>query len=169
MYPFLWLHSPPMLAAQIQEFEKYLRIERNVSENTCRGYLQDIAGFVAFLQNTRLGTFSDINDIDALAIRAYLVECAQHNRKSTQARKLSCLKTFFSFLVREGLAAVNPAEMLKAPKRDSTLPRHLTVDEMFALLDSVPVETLLQARDRALLELLYSTGIRLSELVGLIG
>ncbi len=156
-----------MLTAQIRAFEKYLRIERNVSENTCRGYLQDLSEFIAFLQNTHIGTYAAIGDIDALAIRAYLASCAQRNKKSTQARKLSCLKTFFSFLVREGLAAENSAEMLKAPKRDSTLPRHLTVDEMFALLDSIPVETLLQARDRALLELLYSTGIRLGELVGL--
>ena len=156
-----------MITAQIRAFEKYLRIERNVSENTCRGYLQDLSGFISFLQNTHSGTFAAIGDIDVMAIRAYLAACAQSHKKSTQARKLSCLKTFFSFLVREGLTADNPAEMLKAPKRDSTLPRHLTVDEMFALLDSIPVATLLQARDRALLELLYSTGIRLGELVGL--
>ncbi|MBM4310669.1 MAG: tyrosine recombinase [Deltaproteobacteria bacterium] len=156
-----------MFAAQIRTFEKYLRIERNASDCTCRSYLRDLADFCDFLRVTRIGSFEHITDIDGLAVRAYLADCARRNRKSTQARKLSCLKTFFSFLVREGLAAANPAETLKAPKRDSTLPRHLTVDEMFALLDSVPADTLLQARDRAVLELLYSTGIRLSELVGL--
>ena len=156
-----------MLTDEIRAFEKYLRIERNISEHTCRSYLQDLSDFISFLQNTTIGSFADIADIDAMTIRAYLAACARRNRKSTQARKLSCLKTFFVFLVREGMAARNPAEMIKAPKRDSALPRHLTVDEMFALLDSVPVETILQARDRALLELLYTTGIRLSELVGL--
>ena len=156
-----------MLTARIRAFEKYLRIERNLSDNTCRSYLRDLSDFSAFLQDTQIGSFADASDIDSLAIRAYLAACARRNKKSTQARKLSCLKTFFAFLMREGLADGNPAEMLKAPKRDSTLPRHLTVDEMFALLDSIPVETLLQARDRALLELLYSTGIRLGELVGL--
>ena len=155
-----------MFTAQIRAFEKYLRIERNLSENTCRSYLLDLSDFSAFLRDTQIGSFEDIGDIDALAIRAYLAACARRNRKSTQARKLSCLKTFFAFLVREGLAGDNPAEMLKAPKRDSTLPRHLTVDEMFALLDSIPVETLPQARDRALLELLYSTGIRLGRTGG---
>jgi len=156
-----------MFTTQIREFEKYLRIERNVSEHTCKSYLHDLSDFTSFLHTTHIGTFADIRDIDVLVIREYLAACTRRNRKSTQARKLSCLKTFFSFLVREGLAADNPAEMLKAPKRDSTLPRHLTVDEMFALLDSIPVATLLQARDRALLEMLYSTGIRLGELVGL--
>lgn len=156
-----------MLTDEIGAFEKYLRIERNISEHTCRSYLQDLSDFISFLQNTSIGSFTDIADIDAMAIRAYLAACARRNRKSTQARKLSCLKTFFVFLVREGMAARNPAEMIKAPKRDCALPRHLTVDEMFALLDSIPVETILQARDRALLELLYTTGIRLSELVGL--
>lgn len=86
-----------MLTAQIRAFEKYLRIERNVSENTCRGYLQDLAGFIDFLQDTHSGTFTAVGDIDALAIRAYLATCAQHNKKTTQARKLSCLKTFFLF------------------------------------------------------------------------
>jgi integrase/recombinase XerC len=156
-----------MFESQICAFEKYLRIERNASDHTCRSYLQDLADFSAFLRDTCIGSFTDIGDIDALAVRAYLAACARSNSKATQARKLSCLKTFFSFLVREGLCAGNPAEMLKAPKRDSRLPRHLTVDEMFALLDFVPTQTLLQARDRAVLELLYSTGIRLSELVGL--
>jgi integrase/recombinase XerC len=156
-----------MLSAQIRSFEKYLRIERNASDCTCRSYLRDLDDFAGFLDSTQIGSFETIADIDALAVRAYLADCARRNRKSTQARKLSCLKTFFSFLVREGLAGCNPAEMLKAPKRDSTLPRHLTVDEMFALLDAVPKDTLLHARDHAVLELLYSTGIRLSELVGL--
>jgi len=156
-----------MFAARIHAFEKYLRIEKNASDCTCRSYLRDIDDFLGFLRTTRIGSFENIGDIDGLTVRAYLADCARRNKKSTQARKLSCLKTFFAFLVREGFADVNPAEMLKAPKRDSTLPRHLTVDEMFALLDCVPVDTLLQARDRAVLELLYSTGIRLSELVGL--
>ena len=156
-----------MLTDEIRAFEKYLRIERNVSEHTCRSYLQDLSDFITFLHNTTIGSFAGIADIDAMAIRAYLAACTRRNKKSTQARKLSCLKTFFVFLVREGMAADNPAEMLKAPKRDSTLPRHLTVDEMFGLLDSIPVKTILQARDRALLELLYTTGIRRGELVGL--
>ena len=156
-----------MLSAQIRAFEKYLRIERNASDCTCRSYLRDLEDFAGFLRSTHIGSFANIADVDALAVRAYLADCARRNRKSTQARKLSCLKTFFSFLVRDGLAGGNPAEMLKAPRRDSTLPRHLTVDEMFALLDAVPKDTLLHARDHAVLELLYSTGIRLSELVGL--
>jgi len=156
-----------MFTDQVRAFEKYLRIERNASEHTCRSYLGDLADFFGFLRSSHIGSFKTVDEVDALSIRAYLADCARRNKKSTQARKLSSLKTFFAFLVREGFVACSPAEMLKAPKHDSMLPRHLTVDEMFALLDAVPVETLLQARDRAVLELLYSTGIRLGELVGL--
>lgn len=156
-----------MFTEQISAFEKYLRIEKNATAHTCKSYLGDLSDFILFLRTGYAGSCETVDDVDALVIRAYLAFCARRNKKSTQARKLSSLKAFFSFLKREGLAAGNPAEMLKAPKRDSMLPRHLTVDEMFALLDSIPAETLLQARDRAVLELLYSTGIRLGELVGL--
>jgi integrase/recombinase XerC len=94
-------------------------------------------------------------------------QLAKNNKKSSQARKLSALRTFFRFLIKQGVIIDNPASVVRTPKQDKYLPQHLTVDEAFALLDSVPASDPAHARDRAILEVLYSTGIRVSELVGL--
>jgi integrase/recombinase XerC len=156
-----------MLEAYIKQFEQYLRIEKNASEHTCRNYLLDVREFDGFLAEKGPSYVSGVASIDNLTIRAYLGLLAKQNKKSSQARKLSCLRTFFKFLVREGVITDNPAAAVRTPKLEKYLPTHLTVDEAFALLDSVPAGDVQHARDRALLEVLYSTGIRVSELVGL--
>lgn len=156
-----------MLERYINNFEKYLRVEKNASGHTCRSYLHNVREFDNFLKENKLGNISEVEDIDNLAIRAYLGFVAKKNKKSSQARKLSCLRTFFKFLVREGFAENNPAIAVKTPKIENYLPQHLSVDETFSLLDSLPQKNLRQVRDKAILEVLYSTGIRVSELVGL--
>ena len=157
-----------MLESYIQDFAQYLRVEKNSSVHTCRNYLRDVREFDGFLSEHRqLFTQRDIGRIGHLEIRAYLATIAKHNKKASQARKLSSLKAFFKFLVREGVLSHSPAQSVTAPKIEQYLPRHMTVDEAFILLDSIPVDTTLRARDRAMLEVLYSTGIRVSELVGL--
>ena len=156
-----------MLEAYIKQFEQYLRIEKNASEHTCRNYLLDVREFDGFLSEKGPSYVSGVASIDNLTIRAYLGLLAKQHKKSSQARKLSCLRTFFKFLVREGVITDNPAAAVRTPKLEKYLPTHLTVDEAFALLDSVPAGDVQHARDRALLEVLYSTGIRVSELVGL--
>ena len=156
-----------MLEASIKQFEQYLRIEKNASEHTCRNYLLDVREFESFIAEKGPSYIAGIAAIDNLTIRAYLGLLARQNKKSTQARKLSCLRTFFKFLVREGVITDNPAAAVRTPKLEKYLPTHLTVDETFALIDSVPAADILHARDRALLEVLYSTGIRVSELVGM--
>ena len=156
-----------MLETYIKQFEQYLLIEKNASEHTCRNYLLDLQEFEGFLTGKGPSYIAGVAGIDNLTIRAWLGLLAKQNRKSTQARKLSCLRTFFKFLVREGVIDDNPAAAVRTPKLEKYLPPHLTVDETFALLDSVPAGDVLHARDRALLEVLYSTGIRVSELVGL--
>ncbi len=156
-----------MLETHIKQFEQYLRIEKNASEHTCRNYLLDVREFDSFLAEKGPSYITGVSGIDNLTIRAWLGLLAKQNTKSTQARKLSCLRTFFKFLVREGVIADNPAAAVRTPKLEKYLPPHLTVDEAFALLDSVPAGDVVHARDRALLEVLYSTGIRVSELVGL--
>jgi len=156
-----------MLEPYIKSFERYLQVERNASAHTCRNYLQDVREFAAFLETGAAVDAAAIDSIDSLAIRAYLAHIARKNKRTSQARKLSCLKSFFRFLVREGVIEHNPAQAVRTPRLERSLPRHMTVDQMFAFLDSVPVETVSQSRDRALLEVLYSTGIRVSELVGL--
>jgi len=156
-----------MLESHIADFERYLRVEKNASVHTCRNYLNDVREFDRFLQQGYSGNVTDVREVSNLVIRAYLAFLSKKNRKSSQSRKLSCLKSFFKYLVREGVLEQNPAQSVRTPKREMHLPRHMSVDDVFALLDSVPDETLLQTRDRAILEVLYSTGIRVSELVGL--
>lgn len=156
-----------MLEPYIKNFERYLKVEKNASAHTCRNYLHDLWEFNEFLCEGGAAGIEQISDIGHFAIRAYLAFLSKKNRKSSQARKLSCLKSFFKFLVREGVLVSNPGQSVRTPRRENYLPRHMTVDEIFALLDCVPVETVLQMRDRALLEVMYSTGIRVSELVGL--
>jgi integrase/recombinase XerC len=156
-----------MFEHHIKDFERCLKVEKNASAHTCRNYLHDLREFDRFLSEGHLGNIADVSDIGNLAIRAYLAFLSKKNRKTSQSRKLSCLKSFFKFLVREEVISNNPAQPVRTPKLEKYLPRNMTVDEMFALLDSVPDETGIQARDKAILEVMYSTGIRVSELVSL--
>jgi integrase/recombinase XerC len=102
-------------------------------------------------------------------VRSFLASLHADHARTSIARALSALRTFFQYLVREGHLAANPAEGVTAPKTPRKLPNFLPVDDVFHLLDGVVAEGLLGARDRALLELLYATGIRVAELVGLSG
>lgn len=156
-----------MLESHIKNFERFLKVEKNVSEHTCRGYLNDLKEFNLFLSGHTDDKISGAGDVGILEIRSYLATLVKRNRKSTQARKLSSLKTFFKFLLREKEISSDPAQDLNAPKLEKYLPKHMTVDEAFAFLDSIPVKTLLEARDKAMIEVVYSAGIRVSELVGL--
>ena len=155
-----------MLENYIRIFEQHLSAERNASAHTSRGYLHDLREFDVFLQEKGTGAASPA-DIDNFTVRAWLAWLARKNKKSSQARKLSSLKAFFRFLQQQAVIELNPVQAVKTPRQDKYLPRHLTVDEMFAVLDCVPEERLLDLRDRAILELLYTSGIRVSELVAL--
>ena len=155
-----------MLENYIRTFEQYLSAERNASVHTSRGYLHDLGELDLFLQEKGYAA-SGLADIDNFTVRAWLASLSRNNKKSSQARKLSSLKAFFRFLKQQGVIENNPAQPVKTPRQDKYLPRHLSVDEMFAVLDSVPEDSLLQMRDRAILELLYSSGIRVSELAAL--
>jgi len=156
-----------MLAPYIKQFEQYLQVEKNASEHTCRNYLLDVREFDSFITQKASSSVSGVEQISNLTIRGYMGQLAKNNKKSSQARKLSALRTFFRFLIKQGVIIDNPASVVRTPKQDKYLPQHLTVDEAFALLDSVPASDPAHARDRAILEVLYSTGIRVSELVGL--
>jgi integrase/recombinase XerC len=105
--------------------------------------------------------------VDALTIREYLADLYKKNRKSTIARKLSAVRSFFRFLMRQGLIESNPAEGVLTPKQEKKIPSYLTVDDMFRLLDAVPDDRLFDLRNRAIFETLYATGVRISELAGL--
>ena len=109
----------------------------------------------------------EIESVDTITVRGYLGWLHAGNKKTTIARKLSALRSFFKYLVKRGVIADNPAESIATPKQDKSIPQYLPVDEMFRLLDSIQTGGILDLRNRAIFETLYSSGIRVSELVGL--
>jgi integrase/recombinase XerC len=157
--------------AAIQRYADHLRLERNVSPHTLRNYLSDLEQFHDFLGERKLAGASTgapvVGQVDIHCARAFLASLIGAHRKSSMGRKLAALKGFFKFLLASGEIDKDPLAALQSPKQEKPLPKFLTVDDAFHLLDSIQVATGLDARDRAVLEVFYSTGIRVSELVGL--
>jgi integrase/recombinase XerC len=163
----------------IQQFMRYLALEKNASPHTCRCYRKDLEGFENFLKSSGMGLNPrgdvEIEKADRMAIRKYMSFLHRKNKKSSIARKISTLRSFFKYLIREQIIPSNPAKSISSPKVEKTLPTTLTVDEAFRLMESpksIPeksseVSKQNCGRDRAILELLYSSGLRVSELVGL--
>lgn len=146
----------------IDKFIAYLEIEKNASVHTILNYKLDLTEFSNFLKDTA------VDKVDYLSLRKYLAHLKEKNLKSrTLARKVSCLRTFFKFLSREGYIKTNPATLLLTPKLDKRLPQFLTEDEVLKLLEAPSKDDESGLRDRAILETFYSTGMRISELVGL--
>lgn len=163
----------------IRQFIHYLSVERNASPHTCRCYQRDLKEFEDFLKGIGFNLASSgeiaFQDVDQMVIRKYLSFLHRRNQKSSIARKISTLRSFFKYLVREQVIPFNPAKNVSTPKVEKTLPSVLTVDETFRLMES-PIHFTnpygkktdeRKLRDRAILELLYSSGLRVSELVGL--
>lgn len=152
----------------IDRFENYLAIERNVSPHTHSAYRYDLEDFCRFLaSHYNLASGTEIEKIDRNILRHYLSHIHKTLNKATINRKLSALRTFFLYLLREGIIAISPAANLSAPRIDSYLPTVLTVDEASALMEVRPASDELSLRDRAIVELLYSSGLRVSETVSL--
>ncbi len=156
----------------IDRFIETLRVERNSSAHTIRGYRADLEQFREFLLSSNRGIDDRTGDvamekIDHLAIRAYFSHIYRGHKKSSLARKLAAQRSFFRYLVDEGILAKSPAELVATPRQEKPLPTFLPVDEMFSLLACPEDPTIWGARDRAILETLYSSGIRVAELVGL--
>ncbi len=146
----------------VDKFISYLEIEKNYSEHTLLNYRLDLEEFFAFHQDPAL------DHIDYLALRKYLAHLRTKELKPRSlARKLSSLRSFFKFLMRENHMKENPALLLQTPKLDKKLPKFLSEGEMVQLIESPPADKLSGKRDRAIFETLYSTGMRVSELVGL--
>jgi integrase/recombinase XerC len=159
------------LADEIAAFERHLADERGVSRHTRAAYGKDLERFATFLStvfwNRPLEKIA-ARDVDALAVRSYIAALrADGLAKASIGRHLSALRTFFAFLKREGGADANPAKAIATPRKEHALPRTLSVTEAGAVVEARGREGTLGARDRALLELLYATGLRVSELVGL--
>jgi integrase/recombinase XerC len=147
-------------------FLRHLQRERNASPHTLRAYGQDIRDFSVFLQQ-ELGREPHPSDADRWMVRSWLASLhARGHRRSSSARRLASLRTFFRFLCREGILETNPARAILAPRAERRLPAHLDEREVARLLE-IDGDDLVSRRDRLILELLYATGMRCSELVGL--
>jgi tyrosine recombinase XerC len=157
--------------SEIGDFLDYLSAERNVSINTVGAYRDDLESFVAFLCNDYFSMARDLVDlrrIDHLTIRSYLAHLGRRKlARSSMARHLSALRSFFKYLLREGVVDANPARAVATPKREKALPSVMQTAEVTLLIEQADVETPLGVRDRAFLELLYASGLRISELVGI--
>ncbi len=151
--------------AYLGEFLTYLRVERQMSAHTCRNYSRDIAQFLAFWDQERGSR--PLAAVSYRELRAFLARGLRTHRKTTVARKLSALRTFFKYLQRQGVLPQNPARLAPSPKLDKSLPHFLTVDEAFHLLAQPRKDNFGSLRDRAILEVFYGGGLRLAELAGL--
>lgn len=173
-----------MIDQLLTQFLDHLRYERNVSAHTLRNYESDLRQFFAYLspienedakpaakhssRAERKRNGPDIKQIDHLTIREWLSSLhSDHKKKTSIARKLAALRTFFQFLVREGAVEQNPAKLVATPRKEKKLPVHLSIEDAVRFIETPDTETEFGKRDRAILELLYATGIRVSELVQL--
>ena len=151
-----------MIDRYIEKYIRYLEVEKDYSRHTILNYSKDLSEFKAFLGERALET------VDYLALRKFLSVLRERNLKSRSvSRKLSCLRSFFRFLNREGLLKSDPAKAVSNPKLEKHLPKFLTEEEITRLIESPDMAKLSGLRDRAILETFYSTGMRISELVGL--
>ncbi len=145
----------------IDHFITYIKAEEGLSPHTIKAYSGDLNNFFKFIDKTP-------KDIDYLDIRSFLASL--HHRKlmkTSISRKLATIRAFFKYLHREGYVTQNPAKLVSSPKIPKNLPNFLDIDETFSLMDSPQGDTFAPTRDKAILELLYSSGVRVSELTSL--
>jgi integrase/recombinase XerC len=155
----------------VRNYADHLRNQRNVSPHTLKNYLSDLTQFHHFLIERELclieGETADLRKVDVHVVRAYLAGLTKNRKKSSIGRKLAALKSFFRYLVATGHIEKDPLRLIHSPKQEKPLPNFLSVDDVFRLLSVGAATGPLPSRDRAILEVFYSTGIRVSELVGL--
>jgi len=155
---------------ELRAFLDHLSLNRNASAHTVEAYASDITQFLHFTAAARGCVPEALTpaQLDLAAIRAFLAELHRDGHaRASASRKLSALRAFGRYLRREGITETNPASLAASPKRDHKVPAHLSVDEMTRLLEMPDAEEPLGRRDRAILELFYASGLRLSELVQL--
>ncbi|MEI6207084.1 MAG: tyrosine recombinase XerC [Desulfuromonadales bacterium] len=154
------------LSVNIRDFTTYLETERNVSQHTLKAYHSDLAQMLSFIQQEK-GAAVSVLDVDHLLLRRYLAQLSKSIKKNSIGRKLAAIRSLFRFLMRRGTINKNPAELVATPKKEQRLPFHLDIDQTTALMEAPNEEHKHALRDRAILELLYSSGLRVSELTSL--
>jgi len=147
----------------IDQFINYIRIERGVSKNTIDAYSRDLRGFADFITEKGMG----LNKVNIDILTEYVNRLSTKLSRRSLARSISAIRTFFKFLVLEGIIRDNPSRLLEIPKISKTLPSILNQHEIELLLNQPSPSTYMGVRDRAMLELLYASGLRVSELVSL--
>jgi integrase/recombinase XerC len=155
----------------IDRFADYLKYQRNASPHTLRNYLSDLDQFQDYLCPKDAGGGRpdiDIREVDHLTIREYMAKLYEAKRKkSSIARKLATLRAFFKFLCREQVLELNPARLVSSPRLEKRLPKVISIDEVIQFIETPDTDTVLGTRDRAIIELLYATGCRVSEVAGM--
>jgi integrase/recombinase XerC len=156
----------------LTQFLEHLRYERNLSEHTLRNYQSDLQQFYDYLApaHSKTGKRNEpaLAALDHITVREWLATLhTAQKQKTSIARKLSALRTFFQFLVREGMLEMNPAKLVSTPRLEKKLPKHLSIEEAVKFVETPNAETDLGKRDRAMLELMYATGVRVAELTKL--
>ena len=155
----------------IKGFKNYISTERNYSVHTVKAYMSDIKEFVSVLNAKRkLGGNEneiELQSLDENSIRTYISWLYSRNKKTSISRKLASIRSFYDFLMRQGVLNNNAAKLIPTPKGEKKLPTFLTVDEVIKLVETPGTDNVYEARDRSILELLYSCGLRVSELVGI--
>lgn len=146
----------------LKHFLIYLEVEKNFSKHTIRAYNSDILSFLLWLDSVQ------IEETNHTKLKEYLVFIQRFNyTKTTLARKIAAIRTFYRFLYREKIIDVNPANSVHAPKKNKSLPKFLSNNEIEQILNNIKIETPAGYRNRVILELLYATGMRISELSNL--
>ncbi|TFG78150.1 MAG: tyrosine recombinase XerC [Thermodesulfobacteriales bacterium] len=155
----------------LSSFEDFLSSERNYSKHTLKAYLADIKEFGLVLKEMNLISHEngdiDFLNMDETPVRVFISKLYKKNKKVSISRKIASVRTFFEFLIRRGEMKSNSAKLVPSPKGEKRLPTFLTVDEVVKLVEAPGSDNVYESRDRAILELLYSCGLRVSELVGI--
>ncbi|MBP7476565.1 MAG: tyrosine recombinase XerC [Pyrinomonadaceae bacterium] len=155
------------LRSDVAQFFQHLKYERNLSPHTLRNYASDLEQFQQHLFSVEKRDDFPLEQIDRLTIREWMASLHGDHKKTSVARKLASLRTFFQFLIREGKLESNPAKLVATPKIERKLPNHLSMEDAVRFVETPDINTDLGRRDRAILEFLYATGIRVGELVGI--
>jgi integrase/recombinase XerC len=160
--------QPSKLADALTEFLRYLALERNASPHTVKSYREDLGQALEFFRSQLSGRVREPRELTTRMLRAFLA--SQHEQgyaKTTIARRLAAIRSWCRYLCRQGDLESNPADGLRGPRQDKKLPHFLSEADLLSLLEAPPDDTPLGLRDRAILETLYSAGLRVSELTGL--
>lgn len=152
---------------EIIEFKNYLKLERSLSDNSISAYINDINNFIIFLKSKDLGGLK-YSDIDSSLIRDFLENFYQSGKSTySQARVISGIKSFFGYLLLEEKIDINPTELIESPKLSKKLPDTLNVEDIEKILSSINIDNFEGLRNRAIIETLYSCGLRVSELINI--